>query len=576
MRAAFTTAKKKAPLGATTRYFELVGALSNPTLAHWLQAPSLTFYLTVAVLLVSLVLGGGTRGGFLSDFLLQLLTLPALLYLIWKLGARPLTRQTKVALTFCLALVALPLLQLVPLPPWLWESLPSGELSSLAIEITGQAAPWMSMSVSPQATLLVLLSLIPPLAVFLGAVQLTFRERRWLSVVLIGFGVVSVFMGLVQVAQGPQSALRFFEITNPSEAVGFFANRNHFAALVYCVILFAAARTIPTATAVGTKLSERQFEVGSMLKAIAAFTILVVLIAGEAMARSRAGLALTMVGLFGALALGLTYQTVLSLRTDGLRERFIMKRIFSLSPTKILGGAIAFAVVFSLQYALYRIQERFEADPVDDARLVFLSNTIEATKTYLPLGSGLGSFVSVYPMFEKAEGMLANKFANHAHNDFFEASLETGIFGLVLMGLFVIWLAYRSAAAWTGPIPRGGSESDQMLARAATIAIVVLLAHTFVDYPLRTGAMMAVMAFACALLIEPPATAEGKTERRVSEDAHFTDEARLPVPRLARSTSQPVKTRELSTTRKPQWGSDINWPKEWTTTDDNKGPPRKQ
>ena len=105
------------------------------------------------------------------------------------------------------------------------------ETRRLAFEITGQAVPWMPISVSPQATLLVLLSLIPPLAVFLGAVQLSYRERRWLSLVLIGVGIVSVFLGLIQVAQGPASGLRFFEFTNPSEAVGFFANRNHFAAL---------------------------------------------------------------------------------------------------------------------------------------------------------------------------------------------------------------------------------------------------------------------------------------------------------------------------------------------------------
>ena len=243
----------------------------------------------------------------------------------------------------------------------------------------------MPISVSPQATLLVLLSLIPPLAVFLGAVQLSYRERRWLSLVLIGVGIVSVFLGLIQVAQGPASGLRFFAFTNPSEAVGFFANRNHFAAFIYCVILFAVAWTIPAATDVGTKLSQLQFDVASILKAIAAFTVLVMLLAGETMARSRAGLALTIVALFGALALGLSYQTGFSLRAGSLRERFRLGRLLTVSPSKLLAVAIAVTVIFSLQYALFRIQERFEADPVDDARLVFIPNTIEAAKAYLPV-----------------------------------------------------------------------------------------------------------------------------------------------------------------------------------------------
>ncbi len=39
---------------------------------------------------------------------------------------------------------------------------------------------------------------------------------------------------------------------------------------------------------------------------------------------------------------------------------------------------------------------------------------------------------------------------------------------------------------------------------AVGTVVGLLIAHSVVDYPLRTGAMMAVFAFACALLTEPP------------------------------------------------------------------------
>ena len=117
-------------------------------------------------------------------------------------------------------------------------------------------------------------------------------------------GVVSVFVGLIQVAQGQESPLRFFQITNPSEAVGFFANRNHFAALIYVLMLFAVAWTVHAATAVNFNQSRILSDTAPLLGAIAGFTVLVILFAGEAMARSRAGLGITIVGLFGALALG--------------------------------------------------------------------------------------------------------------------------------------------------------------------------------------------------------------------------------------------------------------------------------
>jgi hypothetical protein len=44
------------------------------------------------------------------------------------------------------------------------------------------------------------------------------------------------------------------------------------------------------------------------------------------------------------------------------------------------------------------------------------------------------------------------------------------------------------------------------------LIIALLAAHSLVDYPLRTGAMMAIMAFACALLIAPLSVRQSKNE----------------------------------------------------------------
>src|ERR1700694_4228841 len=44
------------------------------------------FWLTALTLLAALLLGGGTRGGFLSDALLQLLAIPLLLLSVSRLG----------------------------------------------------------------------------------------------------------------------------------------------------------------------------------------------------------------------------------------------------------------------------------------------------------------------------------------------------------------------------------------------------------------------------------------------------------------------------------------------------------
>src|SRR5262249_50217627 len=133
-----------------------------------------------------------------------------------------------------------------------------------------------------------------------------------------------------------------------------------------------------------------------------------------------------------------------------------------------------------------------------------------AAKAYMPLGSGMGTFPSVYVLFEKPQDALIDVYANRAHNDVLELALEAGVVGLGLTVLFVAWLAARSVKVWVGRnLALGGI--DLSLARAATVVVGLILAHSLVDYPLRTGAIMGVLAFACGLLVVPLGVKEKKS-----------------------------------------------------------------
>jgi len=194
---------------------------------------------------------------------------------------------------------------------------------------------------------------------------------------------------------------------------------------------------------------------------------------------------------------------------------------------------------------------------------------MDAAKAYLPWGSGLGTFVPVYAFFEKPVDTILNTFANHAHNDAVELFLETGVLGLALTALFVLWLGLRSVAIWRSVPPMGAREVDWALARAATIIVTLILVHSLVDYPLRTGAMMAIMAFSCALLIEPlvgaepvikPQTVPKRTRHRrrpkLSPAPAFSER---PVIGDATAEIPDVSSRAVG----ELWGSDIQWPEEW-------------
>jgi O-antigen ligase len=519
------------------------------------------FWLTAFTLLAALLLGGGTRGGFLSDALLQLLAIPLLLVSASRLGdlfwhQRAELRELRWEIALCLAVVLVPLIQLVPLPPAVWTLLPHRGSLIASFDGLGHGLPWLPISVSPNATWLSVAALLPALAIFLGTVLLGYRERRSLGLAVVAFGIVSSFLGLLQIAQGPASRLRFFSATNLSEAVGFFANRNHYAAFLYVVLLFTAVWAIDIGFAVGPWRDRRIFEARSIVTITASFLAIVILLAAEAMARSRAGMMLTMVSLAGVYGLVLTDRR---------------RRTLSATPLNFLFAAAGTAFILVVQFALYRVLARFNTDPLDDLRLQFARTTIEAAWAYMPFGAGMGTFVPVYGMFEKPQDLFAHAYINHAHDDILELWLETGIFGIALMGAFVAWFVSRAIKIWRYAAV-GVNEFDRALARAATIAVALIVTHSFLDYPLRTAAMTAILAFACGLMVETLGGDDRAKERRARASFDATARATSPsvmavsaaaAPAAIAADHEPAPSHQPPRRRPARWGDDVEWPEAW-------------
>jgi putative inorganic carbon (hco3(-)) transporter len=145
----------------------------------------------------------------------------------------------------------------------------------------------------------------------------------------------------------------------------------------------------------------------------------------------------------------------------------------------------------------------------------FLITGSRIVADFAPLGSGLGTFKDIYRWYEDP-AIVGTIFVNHAHNDLLELLIETGLVGLVALGLFLAWFVPAGVRVWSvrtaGPI-----------AQAASVVIGVELLHSLVDYPLRTAAMSAMMALCCVLLVRPadPVEASGRSRRgRATESKH--------------------------------------------------------
>lgn len=422
---------------------------------------------TFGFLVLALGLGGASRADVLTPHLVGLAALPVLGLALWRLRAG-LRHEWRFPLALLAAVALLPLLQLIPLPPALWTALPGRAVVAADLRLAGAPIGWAPLSLSPQATWGSFLSLFPPAAMLLAVLTLEADWRRRMVLFVIAFGVVSALLGAAQLAGGEDSPLRFYAITNKSAAVGFFSNRNHFASLLICVVVFASGWA--TDSILRRPASRRGLYLALAAAAVA--------IGGIGLTGSRAGLFLLFPAGLGALAMA--WRGGIG-RGRGWRGLAVLGIGFVVA---------ALLVQMTFGAAISRLQAGFS----EDVRLIAAAGSWSAIKAYMPFGSGMGTFVPVYKMFEGPEAVI-NTYINHAHDDWLEVLLEGGAAAAVLLLAFLAWFGRRSMQIWN----LGGAEAGE--ARAASLCILLLLAHSAADYPLRSPAMATLFALCCGLML---------------------------------------------------------------------------
>ena len=293
---------------------------------------------------------------------------------------------------------------------------------------------------------------------------------RWLAVALFAATLSGIALGAMQIASSGAevSPLYLYADTSVGRAVGFFANADHMATFLVISLPFLAA----TVAAARSANMQRY----SAVIAIAVGLAILILI-GLAMNGSLAAYALGLPVLAGSALIVLRPGNRARLWLFGLALLLLAGSIGALEKTAIGSGRIGDARIDRRAIARGAVADHL-------ARGLRLS----------ALGSGLGSFQSVYPLYEDPLKVDAD-YVIHAHNDYAEVALELGVAGIVLMILFLAWWA---AAVWrTWRTAEAGP-----FARAATIASAAVLVHSFVDFPLRTAAISVCFGMCLALLAD--------------------------------------------------------------------------
>ena len=180
-------------------------------------------------------------------------------------------------------------------------------------------------------------------------------------------------------------------------------------------------------------------------------------------------------------------------------------------PWVIAGGAIIAAAFVAFLFVGPVANDLVgKSDTPGISRYEFLRNGLVMLRDFAPTGSGLGTFADLYRWYENPQ-LVGLTFVNHAHDDLLELLIETGVFGLAALALFIAWVLPRGLELWA-------TQRRHSLGLAASVAIATVLAHSLVDYPLRTAAMSSMLALACALLWRAPETVQTNRRRHADID----------------------------------------------------------
>ncbi|MER8830471.1 O-antigen ligase family protein [Mesorhizobium sp. M0938] len=425
-------------------------------------------YLLGSVLVISLVVGGGTASGLYTDTLIEIAAIVSAAAVFSQNSGQRIPHSVLWLLVFAVALV---ILQIVPLPAALFNGL-RPELLLADSGLVGETR-FRFVSVGVGRTIECLLYLVASAAFFLAVLRLRTEQVRGLLPFFFMGVICNGLAGAIQYSLSDNIAIEGllpFTIN-----AGLFANRNHFAALLFVSIPFVVYHGL--------------FRGYLLSGSLGLVTLLLLLLA----AGSRAG-----------VLIGLAI-TVLSI-------------VFLSARSKVSRWGILLTFIGLSAYTI-GAWTKIDADAIDPAfgRGEFARTTIEGIKENWATGIGFGNFQKAYQIYEKEE-MIFSQYVNHAHNDYLEIAFEGGIPAVLLMVIYFMMIFTAFVKITRDP-----------LQKAASLSVVFILIHSLVDYPLRTEALAMTFAFMNAIIFHKGFADRLAKKNELIEIDHNGDKLFVPI-----------------------------------------------
>jgi O-antigen ligase len=415
---------------------------------------------------ITFLVGGGSRDDIQSLIVLRPL---AALFLAFSLATvqREHLKQNGGALALLGFLVLINVIQLVPLPPQVWTSLPGRSLVVEISEVLGIEQAWRPISMVPFRTWNSLFALMVPLSALLLVSQCDRdSDMRVILTMLVGIACFSAFLGLLQILAPADTGLYFYDITNRGLAVGLFANRNHNAAFVTLAIPIAAHLL----------RSDRRVQHSRPYKAVL-IASLIALPPFVVLTGSRAGLLMLMLAL----------ASLPFLVTAGTLRAILSKKVILLPALAAMAMLTALAALSPAGIVRRMMEANFVEIRAQAWPIIW-----ELCLRHFPVGTGLGTLPEVFRIAEP-DAQIRESYLNHAHNDWLELFLETGAAGALLL-LFASALWLRSLVV---TLRRGAEAASR--SRLGLVLLAMLAVASLFDYPLRTPSLALTLAIAAAM-----------------------------------------------------------------------------
>lgn len=365
-------------------------------------------------------------------------------------------------------LLAVVLLELLPLPRWVLQALGdrSGSLGS-----AGPAAA----SVAPHQTQVEFLHWVTYAAAFYLASEVCRRREAMqrLVIALVILGSAEALYGVIEFLTGWQPLRRFVAIPR-AYPVGTYVNRDHFAGLLEMVFPFALALAFARGEkAFGQAPQARGGWLRNVLlrpglgPVVLWMFLSALLLLGIVCSLSRMGILSALVA---------TAFVAFLLVTSGHGRR---------AGAMVLTGFLCVAVSLALWMGIEPVLDRY-AEPMT-GRLGIWADTLALIRQSPVVGIGLGTLgVAITPV----QTVYLDKVIDHAHNDYLEFAAELGLPGALLLFAALFWVLGRTV----GAIYRPGRGFPKAAATGAAGGLAAILTHSLADFNLHIPANALVFA----------------------------------------------------------------------------------